>query len=119
MIKISSIKSLFELIINHHGNEWVYINLNEWKNNPCLCEFYIISDKEVDDLSDDEVYESEAGPFLPISCKHLDLYPWMTADVLEGIYFNLKGKTKNDDLIAGIEYYREFDDFLDGEKIIG
>ncbi len=116
MIKISSINSLIEILLNHHENEWVYTNLSQWKKNPSKCDFFIISEKEIDNLPDNEVYESEAGPFLPISLQHLDLYPWMQIDTLKGVVSNLGINLDNDNFINGVEYYREYDDFLDSKK---
>jgi hypothetical protein len=117
MEKIGSISHLFKATINSNENEWIYTNLETWNTTPKKCDFYIISEAEIDDLPDEEVYESQAGPYLPITLQNLNLSPWMEIAVLQGVIQNLKlkdGDRIDDDLlIDGINYYREYDDFMD------
>lgn len=113
------IHSLFELYINiieNIENEWIYANMEEWATSPENCDFYIIPEAEMDEMPDDEVYESEAGPLLPINLQKFKLWPWMEIATLQGIVENLNmmemKKFDADLLIKSINHYREFDDFL-------
>ena len=117
MEKINSLFDLYDNTVSALDNEWVYVNVGAWENNPKLCSFYIISEEEVDALADDEVYESDAGPYLPIAVKSLDLHPWMQLDVLKGVIENARVKNEHFDeekFIRAINYYRENDNFMEG-----
>jgi hypothetical protein len=117
MIKSSSLSELYEHVITASENEWVYANIELWNESPQKCEYFIISEEETDEMPDEEVYESDAGPYLPISLQHLNLYPWMELATLKGVVENLKMAKKGFDekkFILGINYYRENDDFMDG-----
>ena len=74
---INSLSDLFCVITDPIENEWIYANIKIWLESPRNCIFYIVSEDEINDMPDDEIYESEAGPYLPISLRHLDLHPWM------------------------------------------
>ena len=117
MEKFNSLRNLFYFINNSLENEWVYVNLDEWLKNPLKCYFYVIPETEVDEMPDDEVYESEEGPFLPISLRDLNLSPWMEIDTLKDVLQNLRiedEKSFDENLfIRGINYFREYDDFMD------
>jgi len=114
---INSLSDLYDAIAESADNEWVYVNLATWSSKPEDCPFYIIPEAEIDEMSDDEIYESEAGPYLPIQLRHLNLWPWMEIGTLQGVIQNLNMGNKTDfnaDLfVKGINYYREHDDFWD------
>ncbi len=117
MQKFNSIRELALFTLSSTENEWIYTNIDKWNSRPKECAFWVIQESEVDALPDDEVYESAGGPFLPKELKNENLWPWMTQDVLAGVLLNLKviDVDSCDDafLIKGINYYREFDDFLE------
>ncbi|MFI8618593.1 hypothetical protein ACIGHN_24125 [Acidovorax sp. NPDC077693] len=116
MKKMTSLSELYECVASAGENEWIYTNIEAWHNNPQHCEFYFISEDEVEEMADDEVYESEAGPYLPASVKNLDLYPWMQIDVLKGVLENAGINNEHFDdnnFVKAINYYRENDDFMD------
>lgn len=117
MEKLTSIIDLFSIIEKIEGNEWVYTNKEKWRLSPEQCAFWLIPESEVDNMPDDEVYESDSGPFLPLSLKDENLHPWMTVDALHGVVQNLKIKNVNSGnlhaTVQGINHYLEYDDFLD------
>ena len=116
MKKMTSLSELYEHVVVTADNEWVYANIEKWLNNPKDCDFYFISEEEVEEMADDEVYESKAGPYLPISVESLDLHPWMQLDILKGVVENSHidgGRFDGDKFIKAINYYRENDDFMD------
>ena len=114
---INSLSDLFDVVINSVGNEWVYANRDAWAKCPEGCVFYVIPESEIDDMPDDEVYESEGGSCLPINLQHLDLWPWMEISNLQGVIENLRMMNREvfdvDMFIKGINYYRENDDFME------
>jgi hypothetical protein len=97
-------------------NEWIYTNEKVWDEDPINSKFYVITESEIDELPDDQIYDFDGyGSYLPINLKHLDLCPLIETQTLKGVIANLI-LSKNFDmnlLIKGINHYLEFDDFLD------
>lgn len=117
MEKINSLIDLYQNAVRALDNEWVYVNMDTWSWSPKTCDFYVIAESEVDALDDDEVYESDAGPYLPVTLRGLDLYPWMQLDTLKGVIANARFERdgfNEEKFIAAINYYRENDDFMEG-----
>ncbi|WP_151742697.1 MULTISPECIES: hypothetical protein [unclassified Acinetobacter] len=116
MTQIVTIRDLYETAIRAKENEWIYVNLIAWNKSPKESIFFIISEEEVDNLPDEKVYESDDGAFLPIALQELYLSPWMEISTLKGVIENLKLISNNfndESFIQGINYYREYDTFLD------
>jgi len=114
MKKFRSLEELVKTFQAESQEEWIYTNMEKWNNSSQSNEFYIITEEEIDELADDEVYESENGAFLPKGLEDQDLYPWLLTSTLEGILLNLSGgKNAPLEKIRGaINFYRENDTFL-------
>jgi len=117
MKKYTLLADLLLVVEKTEDEQWVYVDRNKWKRSPESCSFWLIPESEVDNMPDDEVYESDAGPFLPLALKDENLYPWLTMDTLRGIMYNLrlKGSISSNIplIIKGINYYLEYDDFME------
>ena len=114
MKKFRSLEELVKTFQAESQEEWIYTNMEKWNNSSQSNEFYIITEEEIDELADDEVYESESGAFLPKGLEDQDLYPWLLTSTLEGILLNLSGgKNAPLEKIRGaIKFYRENDTFF-------
>lgn len=115
MKKIESFEILVMTFQANNHEEWIYTNLEQWNSAPESSTFYMISDEEVDELPDEDVYESSSGAFLPKILEDEDLYPWLLTSALEGILLHLHdGKNAPlEEVRAAIEHYRENDTFLE------
>jgi hypothetical protein len=117
MQKLISIKDLVQAVLSSEENEWVYTNKDAWRKNPSTSNFYIISEKEINNRDDDQIYETDDGVELPLELKSENIYPWMLIDIFKGVLQNLKINSWNETdefmIINGINHYLEFDDFLD------
>lgn len=105
--------SLSDLLNNNHHlnhNEWIYINLDLWYQNPNDCVFYYITDDYINNLNDDEVYLDDEGLEMPIAVQSLNLRSFLTVGDIVYIYH--KNDNNIDKTIDEINHYREFDDFL-------
>ena len=114
MKKFRSLEELVKTFQAESQEEWIYTNMEQWNNSSKSNEFYIITEDEIDELADDEVYESASGAFLPKELEDQNLYPWILTSTLEGILLNLNGgKNAPLEKIRGaINFYRENDAFL-------
>lgn len=123
MRELASIVDLIETVFRSKENEWIYTNIDAWNKQPKNTKFWLISESEVDELDDSEIYESDDGPLLPLSLQPENLSPWMLLDTIRGVLLNLcidKYTTIDinitDLVIRGVNYYREHDNFLDKLK---
>jgi hypothetical protein len=56
MKKFRSLDELVKTFQAESQEEWIYTNMEQWNNSSMSNEFYIITEEEIDDLADDEVY---------------------------------------------------------------
>lgn len=112
MRSFPSLADLLSALLDIPSNEWVYVDLHGWKTQPQSCVFYVIPEEEVDALPDEDVYLSEAGPYLPVSLQALNLYPWMALPTLLGVVQHLPAQADLARTVEAINHYREYDDFM-------
>jgi hypothetical protein len=119
MIQCGNIVELVNAVLNTDKplNGWAYTAMKQWLDNPNSAVFYLISEDEIDDLDDDDVYEADFGGYLPIALKELNLYPWLETDTLGGILENASVGVNPSDkdvetFILAVNHYREFDGFF-------
>lgn len=114
MKKFVSLEELVKGFQAERQEEWIFTNMEQWNNASKNNSFYIITDEEIDELADDEVYESSSGAFLPRSLEDQDLYPWLLTSTLDGILLNLNGgkDAPLEKIRDAINHYRENDTFL-------
>ena len=116
MKEFNSIKEVALYALGQDENEWVYTNIEKWKLQPKSCKFWVIPETDIDELSEEDLYESAEGPFLPKKLESENLYPWMMQDILAGVLNNLKmncAENYSEEMfIKGINHYRDFDAFL-------
>ncbi|MDR2011562.1 MAG: hypothetical protein LBQ20_00655 [Rhodanobacter sp.] len=119
MIQCDNLATLiYSTIASVGSNCWIYVNRGKWKNNPHTAQFFFIDEDEVDALPENEIYESEAGPHLPIKLHELDLYPWFESQTLVGVIENASipqnpSQEEIERFILAANHYREYDDFYD------
>ncbi len=108
----NSLLDLIENVQSLPGKDWIYVNLDSWKNNPEGARFFYIPWDCIQDLDDDEIYLDAEDVEMPKSVENYDLRCWMLVNQLDYI------KKNKDDRGEGIEwfvdevnYYRENDEF--------
>ncbi len=120
MIQCDSLKQLINTTIAEGDdlNCWIYVNRQQWNNDPHSARFFFIDEDEVDDMPDDEVYECKHGGYLPIALRDLDLYPWFESGTLVGVIENASiprepNQEEIERFVLAANHYREYDDFYD------
>lgn len=120
MIQCNSLIDLINTSIDkkHDLNCWIYTNLDEWRKSPNSAKFFFIDEDEVNDLADDEVYETKDGGYLPLTLRELDLYPWFESGTLVGVIENASiphepSQKEIERFVLAANHYREYDDFYD------
>ncbi|QIW16157.1 hypothetical protein A4G20_07350 [Pasteurellaceae bacterium RH1A] len=110
MQEYASLSQLLSELNSLSSSEWLYANIDVWNTDPKNCAFYYISDDYIDSLEEYEIYLDDEDLEMPLRVKNLHLRTWMTVGDLAHIYE--KSDKDIDSLIKGINFYREFDDFL-------
>lgn len=118
MKKIQGIIKLFEAIHSVSVNDWVYTNLKIWEKEPEKTVFYLISEDEIDELEDEGgTVENTSGEVIPKSLERENVETWLDIQTLQAISHVIQKSVKAPGgtlLIQAINYYREYDDFMEG-----
>ncbi|PQP16416.1 hypothetical protein C5615_19460 [Burkholderia cepacia] len=108
----NSLAELIENIPSLPGKDWIYANLDSWKNSPEETKFFYIPWNYIQDLEDDEIYLDEEDMEMPKSVEECNLRCWMLVNQLGYI---LKNKVDRGEgvkwFVDEINYYRENDEF--------
>jgi hypothetical protein len=121
-VRMDRYKNLMDLcnsIEKIEDNYWIYTNIDKWESTPELAVFYTIDEDELMDLEDeDETIENLDGEQIPEKWGDNNVSTWLELQTLQAIIFIVKKKVLIPDiniLIKAIDYYREYDDFMEVE----
>lgn len=121
-VRMDRYKNLMDLcnsIENIEDNYWIYTNIDKWESTPELAVFYTIDEDELMDMEDeDETIENRDGEQIPEKWGDNNVSTWLELQTLQAIIFIVKKKVLIPDiniLIKAIDYYREYDDFMEVE----
>ncbi|MDN7892234.1 hypothetical protein QZM93_26835 [Burkholderia cepacia] len=107
--------SLLELIENVQplpGKNWIYANLDSWRDNPKGTRFFYIPWDYIQDLDDDEIYLDAEDMEMPKSVENYDLRCWMLVNQLNYIRKNRDDRGEGIEwFVDEVNYYRENDEF--------
>lgn len=119
MDRYKNLMDLCNSIEKIEDNYWIYTNIDKWESTPELAVFYTIDEDELMDLEDeDETIENLDGEQIPEKWGDNNVSTWLELQTLQAIIFIVKKKVLIPDiniLIKAIDYYREYDDFMEVE----
>lgn len=113
---IEKIQDLPHEVLNWRGNDWVYVNHQKWEASPCDAHFLIISEDELAELEEQDLYvENEAGESIPIQYADEDFSRWLESQTLKAIFVNARiseSFASIEFLVDCVNHYLEYDDFM-------
>ena len=59
-------------------NEWIYVNPEQWENEPLTCDYYVIPERWIWEQPEDQIFEDDEGLEFPLSVKGLGLRTFKT-----------------------------------------
>lgn len=106
----TSIETLIQERENLDWDAWLYCNLIKWGENPSGTTIYHITEDEALEYDEDE----DSG--LPMIAVDLDVDTFLEMETFKSIVANQllrKNDSETEDFIKAINYYREYDTFID------
>ena len=123
VIRYKNIYLLAQDLSEDFSNDWIYLNVSKWSVDPKNTEVFIINEDWLIDLQVDMpelVVNNSKSEVIPIECGDVEIETFIEVQTLEGVVINIKKSKKDFDfdlLVKAINYYREYDDFLEQESI--
>ncbi|HDR9483820.1 TPA: hypothetical protein QDC20_001129 [Burkholderia aenigmatica] len=112
---MQSYNSLVELVENIPflpGKDWIYANLDSWKNDPEGSRFFHIPWEYIQSLDDDGIYLDDEDMEMPKAVESYNLRCWMLVNQLDHILKNKIGSGGGVKwFVDEVNYYRENDRF--------
>ena len=113
---ISSFEDLPAVVCDWQDNDWVYVNHETWESSPERGRFLIISEDELADLEEQDLYvENDAGESIPREFAAEGLSRWMESQTLKAVIVNARlslPRSQRAVLISAINHYLEYDAFI-------
>ncbi|MBJ9749871.1 hypothetical protein [Burkholderia cepacia] len=108
----NSLLDLIKGVQSLPGKDWIYVNLDSWRDNPIGTRFFYIPWDYIQDLDDDEIYLDAEDMEMPKSVENYDLRCWMLVNQLNYIKKNMDDRGEGVEwFVDEVNYYRENDEF--------